>query len=410
MIMQPELVQKVMSGLLQTKWKQKVFFLFSLIFILTAPCFSEEPTSYSPKVLDGPGINEVVLKSTVLVSKGQKFVAGERVNFKLNLRNATSDQDRNLTPTAVVIRSVRWQYGTPENNFRTQLPGEVQENQNGTIRFITTGLEPTKISFEKALLRPGEEKEIELPLTIQPHTTHGLVVECILLDAEKWKNEVLIEEYISPKSPGKVVVDFYPAAQFHSEKRGSLAIWDKTKNPKAQEGIAIKTLQFEFEFPEDARTGVLNVKDAARRAGIDIVNESYLTFYKLPMKAWFFVRDDNRAVALKQIDEDWKYIELPKMDERVVDEFGAYGENMTRVLLSSKARKGLLLKHKAQDPIIPNGFLVNTEDLWQLLERAREQKIDLTLAVANPTDTNPERAVSFGVQVDAHGVWLDPNC
>src|SRR5260370_8081167 len=152
----------------------------------------------------------------------------------------------------------------------------------------------------------------------------------------------------------------------------------------------------------------LSGADAARRVGLDPSKDKYLTFYREPFKSWFFVRADHTAVALRlefpqtAPQAVWRTRPLPKMDTTAPNNFGPLNGNMTEMLLRPDAFGGLV---KVNTPTTrmyydPGATKVTPEELWAILDRARERNIELCLVTFDPNRLGVVRLLSAVVTVD----------
>ncbi|HTL71361.1 MAG TPA: hypothetical protein VL404_08740 [Candidatus Eisenbacteria bacterium] len=257
---------------------------------------------------------------------------------------------RNTSDTALVLRGARWDYRPEERTWRDRLPGRIDPNSDGSFLIDTSAKDLlSDRAFERALLRPGEEIELLLPLSPQIFGRHDLVVKYGLL-GPGWEADTVLEELIPPKSPGKIKIGFYPADSVPAGKRGRFAVYAPTAEPGKPDPFAVYDAVIGFEFPFDKPPKEQELVPIARKAGIDLLNESWWAFYRQPLDAWIFVRDDGRASALHA----GVYELLPRMDVSVPEELCQEGRAASLEIGGEKAD-------------LPCG------EVWEALERALQK-------------------------------------
>ncbi|HTL71050.1 MAG TPA: hypothetical protein VL404_07145 [Candidatus Eisenbacteria bacterium] len=363
---------------------------------------------YAPTAESTDDPREIAVKVRAIYPDGARPVTGVRDDrWKIVVRNATADKGKNLAPAAIVLRGVHWDYREDFTPWRRQLKGRTVENADGTITYDPAHGSFTGFVFEAGLLRPGEEKTIDLPITPQMTDKHDLVVAYSFLENDDWKKDVWLEESaparFDPDGPKK----FYPA-EATAEARGELAIVRQTREPgpdELEQYSAVFTFGEPFSKPllEDALTGGLSALEAAKKAGADVLNENYTLFYRPPLGAWFFVRDDQHAMALKKADEVWEAVPMPPMETDAPEEFGGFEGGDTLILLSDEIRVGGV----GYGPV-PGSTRLAPEMFWRALRRAREKEIPVQRVTVRPTPVEPVRVLSAGVEGNENEVWVQP--
>lgn len=367
--------------------------LLSLLWIASMPLGAEAATILPESEYTSAGTPAI---KAVLVLPGAPPEAGRHEpEIRVILRNATADRDRNIAPTAVVLRGVRWDYRADDRSWHSRSPGRVDRNSDGSLLHDTSAGGLTDIAFERGLLRPGESIELSLPLTPQIFGRHDLIVKYGLLPADTWKSDTLVQESVPPKSPGRIKIGYYPASAVPHDKRGPAAVYRPTSKPGSATPMAIYDGVIGFKIPmrpEEPKDSPL--VGIARKAGIDLLNESWWAFRKEAMNAWIFVRDDGRAVALKGEE----YLLLPDMDVRVPEELGAVEDGSTRMYLRRAGFEGLY-EGLEPDPAVPEALRLPSERLWPLMERAAAQGVRLERVSVRTPSAGPLNVVSCGMSV-----------
>ncbi len=339
------------------------------------------------------------IEAILILPNGKKYEPGVFApEVKVRLRNATADRDKNLAPTAVVIRRLLWDYRPEERVWHSARRGRIDRNSDGTFLHDTSAEGTTDLVFEAGLLRPGEEIKLSLPLTPQVFGRHDLFLSYGLLDSHTWEGETLIEEFISPKSPGKIKIGYYPSKSVAHGKRGRSAVYKPSSEPGKPGPFAVYDGVTGFEFPMISSSPKNSpLVPLAKKAGVDLLNESWWAFRNEALGAWIFVRDDGRAVGLK----DGKYVELPRMDVRVPDELGALEGGATRLRMRRDAFYGLYEGLPA-DEADAGAVKLPANMLWVVLARAAGEGVELKQEEVRPAGV-PVRVVTAGVTAGESG-------
>jgi len=350
---------------------------------------------------------QAAVKIRILPDEKQPLVPGVLASMlQVAIRNATADRDKNRSPSAIVLRGVWWDYPPDDWRWRAPTQGTMTERPDGTIAHNTAAQGMTHLAVERGLLFPGEERLVTVPLTPQHWSRQALVITYSVVPEEPdggYDQTIWLAEWISPKSPGKIEVTYYPATveRIHERRNhnavNGFAILRATKQPEAPD-LMTELVSLTRELPlmtTTSATAGLTMVDAAKRAGVDLLNESYLGFYREPLKAWFFVRDDGRAVALRQVVDPramidpaaetgytWRLEELPRMAADVLDELCLVEGVGTIMVLPEAMRQQFPL---ATSPETRTSALA-PEEVWQVFEMAHAQGLSLRRVVTQPGD------------------------
>ena len=369
--------------------------------------------------------------SVQLVRSAEPLVVGVfEPNLRIVIRNATlaGSQGIAMPLEAIVLRGIhRADY--PEDDVRHWVDyHSVTEKADGTVAFGG----PTKLAFEYGLILPGEEREVTVPITAQRDGKLDLVVSYSIVRTDKdWKSELLLQDH--SEGCGGI---FYPAAPgfVHRHKESHCSGIVRSTSKLGASALPIQTAVISLELPlatdpNPARTGGLSSEEAARRVGIDPRTERDRAFYRERPHSWFFVREDRSAVALRRKQDprpeanqkappiyQWEVVPLPKMDQMAPEEFGVtslvrfccpYDTHM--LLHPNIFREVIKANPPSWEPRSETGEIIHfpgattlvSEQLWTMLERAREQNIELRFVTVRFDSGRAIRMLSAGVTVES---------
>ena len=330
---------------------------------------------------------------------------------------------------AIVLRGVHWaNYRDDERKWLRQLYGSTTEKPDGSVDYNNMAQQLTRLSFEAGLILPSEERVVEVPITPQENGRHDLVVDyAVIGNGRDWMGEVLLAD----QSKGGTGTVYRPAtAERIRERKGVAeenAIVRSTSKPDAP-SLPVQTKVFSLQLPilsvaqpQIPLPGMipaqrLSATDAAQRAGLDPTKDKYLAFYREALQSWFFVRTDRSAVALrlefpqKAPQAIWRKKLLPNMDLTAPEDFCAHRDNTTEILLRPETFSDIV---KVNTPKVkmyyePGATELTMQQLWSILDRARERVIPVRIVTFDPNGLGVTHLLSAGVKVDSAGRWTEP--
>ena len=353
-------------------------------------------------------------------------------NLRVVIRNTTPDAARQgvaMPLQAIVLRGVHWaNYRDDERKWLSQLYGSTTEKPDGSVDYNNMAQQLTRLSFEAGLILPSEERVVEVPITPQENSRHDLVVDyAVIGNGRDWMGEVLLPD----QSKGRTGTVYRPATAERTRQRKGVAeenaIVRSTSKPDAPP-LPVQTKVFSLQLPVSSVAqpqmplpGMipaqrLSATDAAQLAGLDPMKDRYLAFYREALQSWFFVRTDRSAVALrlefpqKAPQAIWRKKLLPNMDLTAPDDFCAHTANTTEILLRPETFSDIV---KVNTPKVkmyyePGATEVTMQQLWSILDRARERVIPVRIVTFDPNGLGVTHLLSAGVKVDSAGRWTEP--
>ncbi|GEM_PF-2410354 len=322
----------------------------------------------------------------------------------------------NTSDVAIVLRGVEWvDYCGDHRQWRARRYGSTRTAADGAIEHNMMTQSLTSEYFEDGLLFPGERLDVVAPLTPQRDGRHELRIRyAVAGSAIEWPVCMFLADSESPMKAvyRRAIAERIQARQGRAA-RDAILHWPGSKaSPEQQE-------QFKLALPlasdpKNAATGGLSVAEAARKAKLDPERELYSAFYRAALSAWFFVRADRSAVALRWVLPPtappgyfkWKTYPMPNMDRTAPDEFG----EKTAMLLRPDAFGDCVKVKLPSQPMYyePGKTPLAAHELWRVLERACERSVDVRVVTINPNGLGAENVLTAGVVVDGAGRWLDP--
>lgn len=346
-------------------------------------------------------------------------------NLYVSIRN-------NLKGAALVLRSVNWaNYREDEHAWLTPHPGSAGMTEDGRVTCNPCAQCLSGLLFEAGLIFPNEELLVSCPMTPQPEAERRLVIRYAVI--RDWKREVLL-----PTRRGNISgVIYVPVtdAMLRSRKGKSdgdavvKCTCEPSAKPLLEDELVVPVKLPVKSDPGHKKTGGLSSSKAAELAGLNTAKTPCLSFYREPMKAWFFVKYDRTATALRRKDGKWKRVAMPDMDWTAPDEFGTYPETRWTTQNEFGAHQErkewlsmLLLRPDVFGSIVkvslptlhgpgwfnPGVTSVNSEHLWRVLETAKSKRLDLRLITLKSSGMSRVCTLSAGVTLDRAGHWIDP--
>jgi len=334
----------------------------------------------------------------------EQFVLGTPARTCVVVVENTSDS------TACALRSVGWRNGIPVLGWHTRLLGKTREADDGRIEFDPTFRAVTDLKFEHGLLLPGESMRIPLPLIVRG-TTH-----------------VLELDYVAVTGPGHDLERevFLPAADDVSGHTFALLTYDATqarggsgggpaliRSTMRDVGYLVRDVSDRVELAspdlspwQPGLTGGMSHAAAVERSGLEQGCGTYLG----AIDAWMVQGPDGRTVLLRPDADATAMVRFRTPVPATAAFMMALSEEQAQALLHPDHFSEIT---RVRTPRIgvhfdPGLTSMDGETLDAVLTTAAEKGVAIDTVTIDPEGFGATIVLSFGVEVDPRGRWIDP--
>ena len=393
-------------------WFTRVTTACVAALLLVGCAFAQEP---APSLR--PLLSEPPLRVTLEASPRGGFVAGVRAPVRLVVRNVTGSPGLTQTPVAVVLRGVTWKGCPPDRrSWLHPVMGDVREMSDGALVLDTSASRLSEVMIESALIFPGQQVVIDMPYTPQRAGMQKVDISYgVVGPGETWADRVWCAR------GGEGRFQTWPRATSWEidAMQGSGGAGVVRQSMRAS-GTPIELHHETWSVllsgradPKGLATGGLNADRALEKVGWAGAERArpkaqVWRFWRPSLSAWFFVRDDGSAVALRREGGRWEREPMPAMAVTVPEAFGAAPDGATDMLLKPEIFGDLV---EVREPLRRGRYdigasRVEPSRIWAVLRRALAQRVDLRYETFNASGLGNEQVLSAGVRLDHQGRWL----
>lgn len=356
------------------------------------------------------------LRVTIDTASPASLVVGVRAPVKLVVRNITGPGS-SLPAQAIVVRGVAWT-GDPvdQRTWLRPVVGDVREQSDGTLVFDGASKRISDIRMESALLFPGQQVTIDMPFTPQKQGRQKVdITYGVVGGADRWATDI----WLVRDGDGRFVL--WPRATLGEVASagwmgGPALVRQSMRASTSPLTVSRETWSVDLPVRVDekgAATGGMSLARALAEAGWDDwmrVNPGrrVWVYWRPALRAWFFVREDGTATALRVEPGGARPEKMPRMATGVPEAFGSAPENATDMLMRPDVFSDLVsVRRAAQGEWYDPGITrVPIEQLWSVLRRAASRGVDLRVVTYDANGLGNEQVVSAGVRLDHSGRWL----